>query len=201
VLIFLPLRLFIHLQRDPENFALNLRIYLWFLPIEIKLKNPLTSTLSKLSSEKMFASKKVKDLRARDVAWKRVFRRLKLFRTYLLPVFLAINRFFHKSFRPIKLKKLSLYTEIGLEDATVTALAVGIIWSIKGVLYTRLAELFNTQNTENRIVVWPNYKETSYLRVDYSCIFEFRLGHIMIMIYYLFRSMAEIRKLIRRVST
>lgn len=200
VLSLFPLKLHVRLYREPNHLEVSGRLYLWLLPVGISLVNPMTSMVYKMSTNQFWLQTAPRDLRAQDVAWRRLIARMNLFHQVLLPIYRMVNSFFHRICRPIKIKKLFLYTEIGLEDAAQTAIAVGLIWGWKGFIYSRLAHLFNTQGAENCLNVVPNYQQPGYVRIDYSCIFEFRLGHIIIMIYHVLRSIGEIRELLRRVS-
>ena len=140
------------------------------------------------------------DVRTVRVRWANLIFRLKRLRAISRSVWSGANTFFHRIGKPIKIKELSLYTEIAREDAAQTAISAGLVWAAQGFLYTRLAEVFNTCNSRNYFMVRPAYTKTNFLLVDYSCIFQFRLGHIIIIIYQMFRSTGEIYSLIRRVS-
>lgn len=196
----IPLKLYLRFRREPNRIEVKSRFYLWLLPLEINLANPMTAVVHRMSTNSFWLKEPPTDIRAQDVAWRRLLARLGLLSNLFLPIYRLVNGFFHRICRPIKVKRLYLYTEIGLEDAAETALAVGIIWGWKGFIYTRLTELFNTQESENRLAVVPNFQQPGYVRLDYSCIFEFRLGHIIIMIYHTLHSIGEIRNLLRRIS-
>lgn len=200
VLIFLPLKLAVRLQRAPNYLEVTLRIYIWFIPIGINFVNPFTKIVHIMSTNSFWKEKAPEELSSKDVSWRRLYARIKLFQHHLIPIYRKIVRFYHRISQPIKIRQLSLYTEIGLEDAAVTALSVGAIWGVWGFLYTRIAEMFDTQDANSQINVVANFQQSSYLGIDYSCIFEFRLGHIMIIAYYFLCNIGEIRKLIRSVT-
>ena len=102
--------------------------------------------------------------------------------------------------RPIKIKKISLYTEASLSNAAQTALAVGSFWWTWGIIYSQLGRYFNLTETENKIAIIPNYQRQHLLLIDFSCILEFPLVHIMIIMYYLLINFRRIRNLLRRIS-
>ena len=199
-IIFLPLRLAVRLQRLPNHLELTLRFYIWFIPLKIKFVNPMTNLIQMRSTNKFWQEKAPDELSFKDVNWRRLLARIKLFYNHLLPIYSKINKFYHRISQPIKIKQLALYTEIGLGDAAVTAISVGMIWSVLGFLYTRIAEIFNTREAKNQINVVANFQQSSYLGIDYSCIFEFRLGHIIVIVYYFLCNISEIRKLTRSVT-
>jgi len=196
----LPLKLDLRFRREPNHIEVKSRLHLWFLPLEMNLVNPMTSAVHRMSTNSFWFKEPPQDLRAKDVPWRRFFARVGLFKKVFLPIYRLFNSFLQRICRPIKVKRLHLYTEIGLDDAADTAVAVGLIWGFKGFAYSRIASLFNILESENKLAVVPNFQQPGYVKVDYSCIFEFRLGHISIMIYYTLRSIGEIRKLLRRLS-
>jgi len=195
-----PLKLDIRFRREPNEILLNSRLYFWLVPVEINLINPMTKAVQRMSTNKFWLQVPPEDLQASQVPWRRLLARLVLINKVFRPIARLVNGFFHRICQPVKIKKLFLYTEIGLDDAADTALAVGLIWGLKGLIYSRVADLFNTLESENRLAVVPNFQKPGYVRIDYSCIFEFRLGHIIIVIYHTLRSIGEIRNLLRRVS-
>lgn len=195
-----PIKLDVRFYREPNLIILNTKACLWLLPIEINLVNPMTKAIHRMSENSFWYRKTPEDLQAEEVPWRRLIARLRLFSRVGRPIWQLTNTFFHRICKPVKVKRLYLHTEIGLEDAAETALAAGLIWGCKGIVYSRLAALFNTKEAENSLAVVPNYMQPGYVRLDYSCIFEFRLGHIIIMIYYTLHSIGEIRELLRRIS-
>lgn len=197
---FLPMKFMIKIYREPNEIKVTARVYLWFIPISVSAKNPLTKAMHGLSQNRFWAKKAPQDIRAKELPWKRLFSRMITLNKVFLPLTRAVNGFFHRISRPVSIKSLKLATELGLGDAAETAVASGLVWSLKGTVLSTLSYYFNVEKARPVLVVIPNYNNPNYLRIDYSCIFEFRLGHIIIVIYQLFRSFAEIRNLIRRVS-
>lgn len=196
----LPVKLSLRFSRVPNKVTLYMRITLWFIPISLKFVNPLTKTIYNLSQNRFWKKKAPQDISAREVPWTRFFVRIINIQQVFGNVIRESNHFFKRVARPIRITKLNLYTEIGVGDAALTAMAVGMYWSVLGMVYTVVSHFFNIQDTKNDFKVIPNYQITNLLRIDYSCIFEFRLGHIIIVFYQILRSAAKIRTLIRRIS-
>lgn len=196
----LPVRLSIRLYRAPNEVKVNSRLTFWILPLQINMVNPVTKVFWNLSVNRPWQKEAPPDLPASRVSWRRLFRRSLNVTKIFLPVWQGANRLFLQIGKPIKIRELTMYTEIGLEDAAVTALSVGMAWSLLGAFYSRLGTLFNTRGSQNNIVVVPHFQNEFFLLMDYSCIFEFRLGHIIIIIYHIFHSAGEIYRLVRRVS-
>jgi len=101
--------------------------------------------------------------------------------------------------RPIKIKKYCLYSELSLADAAQTALAVGFVWWLVGIIQSWLQCFFNLFGTENQVKVIPNYQQLNYFLLDFSCILEVPLGHIMIILFYSLLHSRTIRKYAKEV--
>lgn len=197
----LPLKFSIRLYREPNIILVKARMIIWVIPLEVRLSNPLTGLIFRLSQNRFWEKKAPDDLAAREVPWKRFLVRTNKLRKLFWPVWRAANSFFLKLARPIKVKELYLHTEVGLQDAAQTALAVGGLWWMKSIIISRLSYIFNLRTeSPNRVSIVPNFQMANFLCLDYYCIFEFRLGHIIIIIYQLMRSARELRSLLRRVS-
>lgn len=196
----LPIKFQIRFYREPNEILIAIRLYLWFIPISVSTKNPMTRSIYNLSQNRFWKKDVPSDIKATEVQWKQLYSRVMLLKRTFIPVAKAVNRFFHRISRPVRIKDLRLTTELGLGDAAYTAVASGLVWSVKGKGLSILSYYFNIEKAKPVLLVIPNFNNPYYLRIDYSCIFEFRLGHIIIVIYQLFRSFSEIRNLIRRVS-
>lgn len=199
-IFFIPVKLKLHLFREPNRVLLSIRITLWFIPININFVNPVTPTFWRLSRNKPWREKPPADIQAHQVKWKRIFYRLDKLKKISQQIWAGTMRLLRKIGSRIKITELNLYTEIGLADAAQTALSIGVVWSFFALLYGRLAGLFNMNEAKNNIRVVPNYQSENLVIIDYSCIFAFRLGHIIIIIYQTLRGVGEIFTLVRRIS-
>ncbi len=85
--------------------------------------------------------------------------------------------------KKIKLKKFCFHIEMALPGPAQTALGVGVLWGLWGALSTQLA--LNAAN--NRIIIKPNFQAQNLFLIDFSCILELTLGHIIIILYSLYR--------------
>lgn len=197
---FLPLQIELKIKRQPNDLRLVLLIKIWVISIQLKLNNVVTKIFWNLSRNRPWEKKPREDLQATDIVWKRVFSRLRLLQAIFRTVFLGTMRTLHQIASPIKIKKIYLHTEIGLEDVAHTAIAVGSCWWIWGMIYSQIGRFFNMTSTINDLAIMPNYCRKNLLRMDFSCIFALRLGHIIIVTYYLIINAGSIRKIIRRVS-
>jgi hypothetical protein len=178
----------------------NSRLNFWIIPININLVNPVTKTVWNLSQNSPWKKKSPREVRAVEVNWKRLFSRIKLLQRIGFNIWKKANLFFIRINRRISVTELNMYTEIGLTNAAQTALSVGAFWSLLGILYGRMAAIFNMSKTQKKISIVPNYRESGVLLIDYTCIFEFRLGHIIIIMIQVLRNAAEIYTMVRRIS-
>jgi energy-coupling factor transporter transmembrane protein EcfT len=198
---FFPVKLYLRFYRFPGRFIVNSRFVFWFIPLEVNLVNPVTKMFWNLSQNRPWREKAPADLPARRIRWPRVLRRARQAGRIAAKVWRGANRLFIIMGKRITVKELNLYTEIGLANPAHTALSAGLIWSLLGVIYSRMSAFFNMRSTGSNFKVVPNYRGDNLLVVDYSCIFEFRMGHIIIIIIYqVIKNGAEIYTLIRRIS-
>lgn len=198
--LFIPMRMCLHVCRGHNEVMLNSRVTFWIIPIEINLINPVTKTVWNLSQNSPWKKKSPQEIQGADVNWKRFFSRICLLRSVRFRIWKKANLFFIRINRRISVTELNMYTEIGLTDAAQTALSVGAFWSLLGILYGRMTAIFNMSKTQKKISIVPNYRESGVLLIDYTCIFEFRLGHIIIIMIQVLRNAAEIYTMVRRIS-
>lgn len=199
-ILFTPMRMCLHIYRGHSKLMVNSRLNFWIIPVEFNMVNPITKTVWNLSRNSPWKKKSPREMRAVDVNWKRLFSRIRLLNTIGLKIWNRANLFFTRISGRIRVTKLNMYTEIGLVDAAQTALSVGVFWSLLGILYGRMAAVFNMSKTQKKISVVPNYQGNGVLLIDYTCIFEFRLGHIIIIMIQVLRNAAEIYTMLRRIS-
>jgi ribosomal protein L23 len=82
----------------------------------------------------------------------------------------------------VRLRRFELEIEFGAGDAYYTAIIIGIIWSIYGLIEYYLSnnnEMLNNENHHNRVQVNPNFNKKS-LMIDLYCIFNVKVANIII---------------------
>lgn len=82
-------------------------------------------------------------------------------------------------FRFIRCRRFYWRTEVGLNDAAYTGIMVGILWAVKSFLYNNFRSKIRIITEKPAISVVPDYFNKK-LALDFSCIFDIRLGHIII---------------------
>lgn len=97
---------------------------------------------------------------------------------------MAVNAFvrFHRSLKyassRTRVKKLEWSSEFGLANAANTGLLTGAAWALKSSLLTAVSA-YSHMETVPRICVRPNFQKPLFHTL-LDCIFEIRIGHIMI---------------------
>jgi len=75
-------------------------------------------------------------------------------------------------------KKLVWKTNFGVKDPAVTGILTGVLWSIKGSIYSFLSQ--NTKKmVQPNLQVCPNFNQVDKLEVDFTSIFSLKLGNII----------------------
>lgn len=172
--VFIPLNVQLYFYREPNSGSFALLVKLWAIPIYHKRAQKVNWQISP-----GFLLRQQKRLRASISSWHET------------------GRILRRITRSIRIKKLSLYSELSLNDPAQTALAVGSTWWLLGIIHSQLNCLFNLADTDNQLMIFPNYRQRNYLRLDASCILELPLGHIMIILYFLLFKFRRIAKSVK----
>ncbi|MBS4026749.1 MAG: DUF2953 domain-containing protein [Clostridia bacterium] len=80
---------------------------------------------------------------------------------------------------PANCTKLVWITKIGLDDAAVTGIFTGLLWSVKGIVYSVICQMEHRHMGKVELNVIPNFKQKLF-EVHLDCIFKFTIGHIII---------------------
>ncbi len=188
VLFLLPLRfnLTYHRLNEDDEIAIRLGFAYGFgqLKIEVSLLNwrlqkfwPALEMFSQVVGDESPPEKEV--VKNIVPGWDQ------LYRAYRLMTFfgLSVQDYFQLSgwfLRRIKCRALKWRTVIGLENPAATGIAVGMIWGLKSTLYAKLQRQVQLEPVQSLdIKVFPDFQHQR-LQLDFNCIFDFRLGHIII---------------------
>lgn len=79
----------------------------------------------------------------------------------------------------IRCHELKWATEIGLGDPADTGIATGLLWAGKGMAYARFRSSIGEITASPSLSVRPCF-DCLCLRLDFNCIFDMRIGHIII---------------------
>lgn len=138
-----------------RKYDVIIKLYIWSIVPIFKMKlNPKILKKEKLKLKNLEEKVKVKD--------KKIF-----------------IEFFKKLKDIIKIKNLEVKIQLGVEDAAVTAILVGIISTILSYLLS--VKIKKPQNQKYEVV--PLYKETNLLKINFKGIFDVNMIHIIYIIY------------------
>ena len=70
-------------------------------------------------------------------------------------------------------------TELGFGDAAATGIGSGILWSLKGILFSFLQKNINSDDCDTDIDITPVFDQET-IRIELDCIFKLRTGYIII---------------------
>ncbi len=103
---------------------------------------------------------------------------LKFFKilAYLLVRTLTNNK---KLLRVISCDKLVWKTNFGVGEPALTAIVAGNLWLLKTIVYLRLMHSIKLNFKRPIYVVHPDFTNKVF-EVDFSCIFRFRIGDIIV---------------------
>lgn len=115
------------------------------------------------------------DLRFRYFRWS--------FFYFILPRIPGILHHFksvkQKFYRGIHCTFLDWQVNIGSEDPAYTAVLTGSFWSMLGFFLARLYRQVTIDTKQPHILVIPNFKKPGF-SCDFHCIFNLRIGHLMV---------------------
>lgn len=92
--------------------------------------------------------------------------------------FIRFHRSMRYAFRRTRVKRLEWFSEFGLDDAAKTGVVAGLAWSLKGSVLTAVSRYAHLE-TVPRVSVRPNFQKPLFHTL-LDCIFEIRIGYIMI---------------------
>jgi hypothetical protein len=91
-------------------------------------------------------------------------------------------------YRGIHCEKINWRVEIGLKDASQTAIAAGAFWSMFGFAMTHLYRQVTVDVSQPALIVIPQFKKEIFF-CDLQCIFRLRIGHIIFVGFNLLRAL------------
>jgi len=197
----LPLKIHLRFYRKANELKLTVILKIWKIPFTFQLNNFVTKFFWNLSENKFWQKKPPSELKATKIAWNRFFLRTNYLHQILHATIQGTRKTLQKIAKPIIIRKIRLRSEVALENVAQTALAVGALWWFWGYFYSQITRYFKIPgNAPPKLSINPNYQKQNHFIVDFSCILEFPLGHIIIISYYLLANVKRIRRLFRRVK-
>ena len=199
-LVVMPLRVRITYHRQGVNDKITLEMSLWKLP-KYKLNTSLVDLQTgKDSSDVKFKSKNKKsgfitrilvttlasfprkgdNLEDGDFTLKipHNLREVKQIVTKFHQDYQRYWPFFRYLLNRTQCRKLHWRTKIGFADAALTGWITGALWTIKSMLVGKIFSLVSPPQCPV-VMVQPEFNEKQFA-LDFDCIFEVRMGHIMV---------------------
>lgn len=90
-----------------------------------------------------------------------------------------------KTIKALHCEKFCWKTSYGTEDASITAIVVGMLWTFKSLLLTNLQRRVSFES-KPMIHVAPVFDHDD-LKIDFECIFSIRLGNVITAMRSLYR--------------
>lgn len=90
-----------------------------------------------------------------------------------------------KTFKSLHCEKFCWKTSYGTEDASLTAIAVGMLWAVKSLLLTNLRRKVSFES-KPLLYVTPVFGRND-LSIDFECIFSIRVGNVITTMKSLYR--------------
>jgi len=95
--------------------------------------------------------------------WQKIHQKYKLLIQYFL--------------KKLRIKKIHLHTEYDLDDACVTGILAGIQYAVQSNILFWLTKYKKVQDCSLKIN--PLFQQENRIIIDFSCIIQFKLGHII----------------------
>ncbi|MGI6678832.1 MAG: DUF2953 domain-containing protein [Dehalobacterium sp.] len=152
----------------------NIKLEIPFIKFSTSTFWPVIKTVLKIGGERPWIKKEQEETLDK-VQLKKISRRIKI----LLQNFSMVRELGIWFLSKISLRYFFWCTEIGTKDAAQTGVLTGVFWSFKAFLYGCLQQHVKHVGSNPQISVIPDFQqEKAYFRL--ICIFDIRLGHIMI---------------------
>ncbi|SFB17559.1 MULTISPECIES: DUF2953 domain-containing protein [unclassified Bacillus (in: firmicutes)] len=97
----------------------------------------------------------------------------------------GLHKIIRKFLKKVSVRKIEWQSVVGLGEASHTAMIAGALWAIKGSLLGLISHYFRLKDMPN-IVIHPQFQMT-ISQTRFSCIFEFRIGHAIVVGLKLFK--------------
>jgi hypothetical protein len=173
--LILPLYLNIEYRREAENDYLGIIISPFGGIMKFKIKVPFID----LGIEDSKANIKLNEEIGENIEFKQKIEFEQINNTFakLMGAYYEYKKGILYFKRKIKIIKLDWDTEVGIGDAALSAILVGNLWAVKGILISALSSHLKLNNYRVNIV--PDFNHTS-LKVYINCIIGFKPGHTII---------------------
>ncbi|KJS22505.1 MAG: hypothetical protein VR72_05540 [Clostridiaceae bacterium BRH_c20a] len=181
---FIPIQIHFTYKRENNKNKLKVQIKILFITINQSVINPILKIISFIARKK-YTSKNIHESmhaqRLPERNWGLILKRINIWLPRGIQIISHSVKLTSRILKPIKCKKLNIYTEVGLFDASQTGLAFGSLWAVYSFLISQLSKWMILKRETPIIKIVPDFNN-SKLNLEYDCIIAFPLGHIIIVL-------------------
>ena len=180
-LCLIRINIAIEYKRQGVNDHITMSLFILKGLIKYKYEIP------KVDTEKkglLFRKLKEKGKKEKEVSKKKeklsysyILKKIQTYNDYIKDNHLLLRRIHNYLRCRVNIKKFDLDIIIGTDNAHQTAILIGVLWSLTGILLSVMHNNFNL--LEKNISIKPEYMGKK-LKVDLFCILNVRIGHIII---------------------
>ncbi|WP_158217573.1 DUF2953 domain-containing protein [Lottiidibacillus patelloidae] len=180
IIILTKLNISIYYLHEQDNDHLGITMKAWYGLLSYNVNIPLMK-VEENSPSLVFKKEKTernsdKEKEEKDIKLTptELLNKLKEAKEFLQKV-IGFNKIIKKFLKHVELKKFQWDSHLGTGDASQTAIAVGLLWGVKGSIYGLLSNLLKVQ-TKPEVSIYPLFQmKTSQTRLQ--CMISFRIGH------------------------
>ncbi|XJZ26488.1 DUF2953 domain-containing protein [Bacillota bacterium Lsc_1132] len=168
-------------QNDNDDLKIEFRA--WFGLIKYKKDIPLikvdddSPSVILKGKRKVGPQETVSDQNINKITPRKVISSLKNYQEILEHV-IHFHVVLRKFLRKVTIKQFRWSTAIGVEDAALTGMMAGGLWTIKGSVLGLLSHYFRMKE-QPEIMVVPNFQQM-IMHTELECMFQFRIGHAIV---------------------
>ncbi|MFZ5943456.1 MAG: DUF2953 domain-containing protein [Bacillota bacterium] len=200
---FIPIQIHILYHNNNQQGKVKIKIKILFITVNNVFSKPIFKVLS-LMARRKFTVENVKESvqakRPPEKNWILILKRLQIWTPRMIQIISHSLKLTSKILKPIKCKKLNIYTEIGLTDAAKTGITIGTLWGTYSYLLSMLSKWMVLKPDVPKIEIIPDFKNPK-VNLKYDCIITFPLGHIIIVMVQTIRFVRVSYHLIKGVTT
>lgn len=92
----------------------------------------------------------------------------------------------------VQLTEWKWYSYVGTGDAMTAAMACGLLWSVKGVLFGTLSQFVKVK-VKPIVKIEPIY-EMAYFATEWSCVAKMKMWQVVLLVLYLIFSLTSLKR-------
>jgi hypothetical protein len=181
-LAFIPIQIHVTYQKINKMTKVRIEVKVFIIIIRKTISTPFAKFFSLLARPKPNLNnikESLKSNRFPERNWNIILRRISTWLPRMVQILNHALKLTALIFKPIKCKKLSIYTKVGFHDPSHTGMAYGSLWAVYSFFISQLSKWMVLRPETPVIKIVPDFNEPK-LHLEYDCIIAFPLGHIII---------------------